>query len=785
MGGSKKVTVGYWYSFAIHMGACRGPINTLREIKVGGLSAWVGDQTTNGEFEIDKADLFGGETKEGGIAGTFATYMGSAGQTFSAAFKALMGGLVPDFRGATTFTFRGKIAANNPYPKPWEFRIARWDEGWDIDAANPLRTGPWYPVKARVILDDGRGGQIFAMNPAHILYECFTNRLWGRGLDPSNLDEPSFISAANALCDEGFGLCIKWTRQGDVNEFINSVLNHIGAIRFTDNETGKVGIRLIRADYDPDALVEFTYDSGLLSIEEDETGGGDSAFSEIIVNYTDARTGEEASTRAHSLALMQSLGDIASTTAAYPGLPTAALAQRVATRDLNQQAAFLKRFKVTLDRRGWRLSRGMVFKITAADRGLDEVILRIGAIEDGDLKDGRIYVTAIEDVFGLPETGYTTPVLPGAWTPPDNSAVDVTLLRLEETTYRDLARLLPPAELAAVAVDDCRVEVLAAPPSGTAINYDLMTAATGESLIVRGSGDWTPSAVTDVALGYYDTLVSFEATSDLSAAAPGEAALIGDEIVAILTVDNTTKEITIARGVVDTIPDEHPSGSQMWFFEDTTGSDDRTYATTEDVDVKLLTRTPSDLLTEGSASLNTITVAGRQARPYPPGDLKVNTVPFGTFESELNVATGDVVLDWTHRDRELQADQLVPHEDASVGPEAGTTYTIRIYDGTTLLRTTTGVTGTTWTYTGAMIASDGEPTEEAWTFRVKSVRAGLDSWQEYEFAVQRRLSRTLELPAPSALTVTGYAPTIEGSWAFDLPSPTPLAVTGYNPSISF
>jgi hypothetical protein len=785
MGGGKTTTVGYWYSFAIHMGASRGPINLLRHIKVGGISAWTGECDTNGDFPIEQQDLFGGETKEGGIQGTFGVYLGQTGQMFSTLFKSLMGGLVPEFRGTTTFTFRGRIAANNPYPKPWEFRIARWDAGWDLDDANPARTGPWYANKARVMLDDGRGGQIFAMNPAHILYECFTNRLWGRGLDPTDLDEDSFVSAANTLCAEGFGLCLKWTRQGDLNEFINSVLNHIGAIRFTDNETGKIGIRLIRADYNPDSLVVFDYNSGLLSIEEDETGGGDSAFSEVIVNYVDAATGEDASTRAQSLALMQSLGDVASTTAAYPGLPTASLAQRVATRDLNQQGAFLKRFKVTLDRRAWKLSRGMVFKITAADRGLVSVILRVGAVEDTDLKDGRINVTAIEDVFGLPETGYTIPELPGAWTPPDNTAFEVGVSRLEETTYREIARNLSPADLATVEDDDGGLAILASPPTGTSINYDLATSATGETMTVRGTGDWTPNALSLDALGHYDTIVSFAASADLSGILPDTAALIDDETVAVLAVDNDTKQITIARGVVDTIPATHSAGARVWFFEDAVGSDDRTYATTEIIDVKLLTRTPSDLLTLDEATASSITMASRQVRPYPPGDLKVNGTPFGDFVTDEEVATGDVVLTWEDRDRVLQADQLVPHEDGSVGPEAGTTYTVRVYDGATLLRTASGITGKTWTYDGTMISSDGEPTEPKWTFRVKSVRDGFDSWQEYVFDVNRRLSRTLDLPAPLSLTLTGRAPEVGASWNLTMGSPTSIVVTGHAPTISF
>lgn len=783
VGGGKSTTVGYWYSFAMHMGACRGPINAVRTIKVGDLVAWEGEVTTNDTIQIDKPALFGGEEKEGGIQGPLEVFMGNAGQAFSTLFKSLMGGLVPEFRGAVTFAYRGKIAANNPYPKPWEFRLARWDAGWDLDDTNPLRAAPWYSNKARVLLSDGRGGFIYAMNPAHILYECFTNRLWGRGLDPSMLVEDAFVSAANTLCDEGFGLCLKWTRQGDLDEFINTVLNHIGGIRYTDNETGQIGIRLIRADYDPADLVEFDYNTGLLAIEEDETGGGDSAFSEVIVKYVDAATGEAASTRAHSLAIMQSLGDVASTTADYSGLPTAELAQRVATRDLNQQAAFLKRFKITLDRRGWKLARGMVFKISAADRGLSSVVLRVGALEDSDLKDGRIYVTAIEDVFGLPASGYVEPELPGAWTPPDNTAVDVTASRLEEVSYRDLVRALSPADLATVEEPDGRVEVLASAPTGTSINYDIATAATGETITVRASGDWTPAETVSGSLGYYDTVLAFGAEADLSVVVPGDAILVDDERMAVLAVDNDVKTIEVARGVIDTVPDTHANGATAWFYDGATGSDLRTYADTETVEVALLTRTPSDVLAVGDATSAFITMNARQFRPYPPGDLRVNTIPFGTFEDDMEVATADVALSWTHRDRVLQSDQLVAHEDGSVGPEAGTTYTIEVYDGASLLRSTTGITGTAWTYNGTMIAADGEPTEEAWTFKVWSVRDGYPSWQQYEFTVHRRLSRSLISGSPDVLALSGNRPVVGASWSFGV-EVAGVTFTGHAPMIS-
>lgn len=767
MGGSKAQTVGYWYSFSLHMGASRGPINTLRHIKVGDLDAWTGDVTDNTEFEIEKPNLFGGESKEGGIVGTFSTFMGNAGQTFSATFKALLGGLVPDFRGMTTFTFRGKIAANNPYPKIWKFRIARWDQGWDTDPGIPSRSDVFYPAKARILLDDGRGGQIFAMNPAHIIYECYTNRLWGRGIDPDNLVTASFVSAANTFCDEGFGLCLKWTRRGDINEFIASVLNHVGAVQFEDPETGKIGIRAIRADYNPDDLPVFGYDTGLIDIEEDETGGGDSAYSEVIVNYTDAATGEEASERAQSLAIIQSLGDVASTTAAYPGLPTASLALRVAARDLNQQATFLKKFKVVLDRRGWKFWVGEVFKVTAVDRGLTEVILRVGTIEDTEFKDGRIILTCVQDVFGLPATGLTEPTLPGAWTPPVTDALPVDVSWHGEMPYRELVRSLSPADLATVEADDCQLAILAYPPTSNAIDFDIATAATGETLQVRGHGDWADQRfVLTQPLTEYETILTLEPGATLPDTLVGTAALIQaigtpglEEFVEIEAIDNIAGTVTVKRGVMDTVPQRFnetmANDARLWFSEDAMESDNRVYADAEVVDVALLTRLPSDTLTTDETTTTGVTMASRQARPYPPGALTVNTIPYATFQADREVASVDVALAWAHRDRVLQADQLVEHEAGSVGPEAGTTYTIEVYDDVTLLRSTTGVTADNWTYDATMITADGEPVAEAWTFVVRSVRAGLDSFSQYSFLVHRRRSYTLEI-TPAVETETGY-----------------------------
>ncbi len=760
MSSGKKQITGYRYSFGIHMGLSRGPVNVIKEVRVGDLTAWTGAVTDNAEVNINKPSLFGGDTKEGGIVGTLTMLFGGAAQTVSSSIKSLMGGFVPDFRGVTTLFYRGQISSNNPYPKAWDFRIARWTAGWDLDSDDPDRAAPWYAPKARILLADG---QVEAMNGAHIIYECYTNREWGRGYHPSLLHDASFTAAANTLCSEMFGLCFLWSRQGDVEEFINMVLSHIGGVVYPDPETGKIALKLIRGDYDPASLPVFSYDSGILEASEDETGGEDSSFSEIIVKYTDPLVKGEASVIEQNAALMQANGEIKSTTATYAGIPTAELAHRVARRDLDMQLA-TRRFKLVMDRRAWKLTVGTPFKVSLPDRGVSEMIVRVGEYSESAHTDGRITLKVVEDYFGLPATGYSGTV-ESAWAPPDLSALAATS-RVEEATYRDLAATMSAADRAAMSADATYLSVLAVKPSGTAIYYDLATAATGEAITIRGSGDWTPVAPLAAPVGAYDTVLSFGADADISAAQAGEALLLGDEILGVVSVDDTTKEITVKRGCVDTIPEAHAIGVDAWFYDGLVGSDLRDYASGETVEVRVLTATGSQRLDIADAPPVSATLSGRQGRPYPPGNLAVNGDPFAALAAPAYA--GEIALTWSHRDRLLQDDALVGHGEASVGPEAGTTYNVRFYDDATLVRSATGVSAAGWTYTSVMLAADGEPAATGWWVEVESERGGLVSLRKYRFFVPRR----------AAVSVAGATGAINISGIAGSSSPRAVRVTG-------
>lgn len=741
---------GYRYGMSIHMGLCRGPIDELVEIKVDDISAWQGsvtDDTDDGA--IIQYDLFGGDDKEGGIYGGFSLLMGKVtqniavravpvieigsaiwsglfGYSFSGSahtsIPALLGGLVPSFRGVTTFFWRGQISANNPYPKAWKFRVRRTTAGWSDDAV-------WYPEKAAIWLSDSK---IKAANPSHMIYECLTNPAWGRGLATATLDDPSFTSAANTLCDEGFGLCMRWARdQEAVEDFVRKILDHIGGALYTDRSTGLLTLRLIRDDYVAAELPLFDATSGLLEITEDDSSAGDTQFNEVVVTYRNPITDNDGQVRAQNLAAFQATQAVLSTKADYPGVPTADLAQRLAQRDLRMHSTGLKRFKVVLDRRGWKVAPAGVIRVADATRGID-MVLRVGRYEDSTHTDGKITITAVQDVFGLPLTTFIVPET-GSWTPPNRSAVVPDDRRLLEASFREVVLRQGSDFALALAADAAGLTILVKQPTPLSMNYIIGSRVSPAEFAANGTGPWTPTATVPLAIGAYDTAIVVAGVSRPGALAVGLGGLIDDEVIRLDAFDLATGAFTIARGCGDTVPAPHAAGSRVWFYgTPQSGTDGVEYVSGEVVDVKVLTRTTSDTLALDAAPTDSITLDQRVYRPYPPGDVRVNGTPYAAPRPSV---AGDITVTWTHRDRITEQDQLVEHAAASIGPEAGTTYRVRVYSGATLLRTETGIAGTSWTYDAAMSAADGSA--GVLRFELETVRDGLASYQLYTFIVLR------------------------------------------------
>ncbi|WP_303749503.1 phage tail protein [Stenotrophomonas pigmentata] len=143
-GSSKKTTVGYWYKLIMHFGWCKGPIDAFLEFRGGDRTAWRGELTSSGQIYINAANLWGGETSEGGITGTFDVRFGEQSQSPSSYLAAQLGPEQSAYRGRAGGVFQGgRYGAFNPYPKPASFKLRRILKGWDNDEC-------WYPEVAEI-----------------------------------------------------------------------------------------------------------------------------------------------------------------------------------------------------------------------------------------------------------------------------------------------------------------------------------------------------------------------------------------------------------------------------------------------------------------------------------------------------------------------------------------------------------------------------------------------------------------------------------------------------------
>lgn len=142
VGKSKAVTVGYKYYAGEHLVLCHGPIDKITKVEVDERVAWTG-AATGGSITISAENLFGGESREGGISGTVDIEMGEPTQGQNDYLVARLGSEVPGYRGVVSAVLRQCYLGNNPYLKPWAFWGQRIHKAQDGDTQ-------WYDAKAEI-----------------------------------------------------------------------------------------------------------------------------------------------------------------------------------------------------------------------------------------------------------------------------------------------------------------------------------------------------------------------------------------------------------------------------------------------------------------------------------------------------------------------------------------------------------------------------------------------------------------------------------------------------------
>lgn len=542
------------------------------------------------------------------------------------------------------------------------------------------------------------------LNPAHIIRECLTDPDWGMGYAESDIDDTSFMAAADTLYDEQMGISLLWDQQSSIESFINEIIKHIDAVLYVDRSNGKFVLKLIRDDYDAGTLLVLD-DSNIQKVVDLSRPTFGELTNSVTVIFWDYLTGKKAGVTLPNPAMIQMAGTVVSATIQYPGFTNQNIAARAGLRDLKTLSSSLWSGTIFTGSVAKNLTIGGVFKL---EYGQVNAVMRITGIAYGDGKTNKIRIQAVQDRFELnSESGVSTPSPSDGWIPPTTTAEPSTFEINVETPYYTLVTQLGQSEVDARLTDEPDLGFMlsaAGRPDVEAILNAIVYVDTGSGYEESDTLDFSPFAFIDNSdgLGPTTTTIAIKDGVDLDLVEVGQLGQINDELIRVDAISTTS--ITLGRSILDTVPDQHADGDVILFWDDYATSDEVSYVATETINVKILPAGAENILDIEDATALPLTFGSRAIRPYPPGNLEFNS----TYFPERISGVTDVVLTWNHRDRLQQTSgQFYDFEDGDIGPEAGTTYNVRIYgESDELGSENTGISGKTFTLSNSQEQTD-------------------------------------------------------------------------------
>lgn len=639
--------------------------------------------------------------------------------------------VAPAYRRMCQAVFRQLYVGTSSYLKPLAFAVRR--------CPDPLGSGG-----SMSNLNDGVDLKISNANPALAIYEILTNVDWGLGIPTANMDDASFFRAGNTLVIEGLGISMIFDTQTSADQLIGEILRHCDGVLYTDPATGLWTIALARADYDPSTIPVLTVDS-IVGTPDLSRGSWSETTNLVTIKFTSsANNWNDRVVRAYDAANIAVTGEVRSQAIDFKGITSAPAAALVAQRVLKTLSYPLAKIKLVANRSAWQFRPAGVFRFTWVPLGIVDQVFRITRIGYGELVDGKISIDAVEDIFGISDAAFVAPPASG-WVNPLGAPAAPTAQELVECPYH-------------FHQDGIRALALCACMDGTIKGYQVW--------LDEGSGYFEGEDVSGkapsgkLAAAYPAATPALDSTgftltaADLAGAellssvsAPDVPngkllALIDDEIVSIQTVtqndDGTVTYSGVMRGVADTVPVDHPAGTRVWFISEGAGLTKAAFYPADlTITAKLLPQNAFGGFALASASSITLTTRSRFSRPYPPGNLCMQSQSYGTRYAAIT--GGALALTWSSRNRLTQtaAGALVQQDVGDITPEASTTYDVLVFDANGVqIHSETALSPESWSYSMAQRVSDGPTNPDPITVQVFSNRGGsLESYMPNSLAV--------------------------------------------------
>lgn len=721
----KKITTGYHYYVGMDLALGHGPLDEITKLEMDKKVMWTGLITSDSTITISQPGLFGGDDQDGGCAFTADVYMGGRTQAVNSYLKAILGH-VSAYRGLAHIVFRGPSGAsgsgyigNSTNVRPIAVEAGRYPK-----AVSQSAGASWQRIG-----DDA--------NPVEFLYELLTNTKWGMGTPSSKMDMAAFQYAAQTCYNEGVGISLIWDTQQDINTVANEVLKIVDGVLNIQTTTGLFTPKLIRSDYDVSTLPVLTK-SNVKEVTSYQHGTYDDTYSNVVVPFNDRANDYQPQTalfQSEANARMQG-GPVVATNLDYVGICNKDVAYQIAWRDGRVLSFPLSKVKLRVNRDAIDCYPGSLFVWTWEAYKITNMVFRVTSVDLGEYDSGFISLEATQDIFALGQVLYGKVTFSG-WTNPVGGVTDISTTKVIEQPYL-------------YSQDYMRALAFAARPNDSQIDFNAYVSEdSGTTYTQRESGcQFAPTGTLTQAYAANTSDIDASGTLKIgstvgmemvqsvdtnSVSLGANVILIDDgtthELAAVETVtnngDGTYTLSNVWRGLFDTTPIKHATGARVWFIAYGQAILEDNYTQGRSIKIKEVSRGSNGESDINAATSNLLTFAARALRPLVPGNFLVN----GSLTTATIPNTGDVPLSWEARNRKTQA-TLIRQTTTGVASEYGVTYSLKIYgNNNTLLRTVTGLTATSYTYTNAFETADtGGALSGVLTFQLWAVREGLDSY---------------------------------------------------------
>lgn len=360
-------------------------------------------------FDIYEPNLYGGFKSGGGHIGNTTFYDGKFDQIVDPSIEESVGtGEVPAYRGMAHIVMPNHYIGETPALRKIEFEVSKF--------SNILG-----------LADSGRIGA--DMNPAEAIYYMMTNNWAGLDIPTAQLDTTSFQSVGAILATEENGVSVKVaaTRQG--KDIINEVLRQIDGVLVQD-DNNLVSLKLIRNDYDAGTLDVYDEDD-IVEITSYTKTAWEDVKSRVKLSYASREKEGNRIAEAQNMATFGMIGRINTAEVSMPFCYDPALANRLAARELSQLSTPLLRMTLTMNRNGFQIRTGDVFKVSWSEYGITELIVRAQKVSLGSLNDNKVTIEVVQDIFAIGTAVFGTPEDTG-WTDTRPSPENITTFQTAE-----------------------------------------------------------------------------------------------------------------------------------------------------------------------------------------------------------------------------------------------------------------------------------------------------------------------------------------------------------------